>query len=157
MDIRKYFLENQIKITESDSGWHADHGIALIYPRASHQMLGWAEKEINFIIPQKYKEFLLKSNGAFYKEWSFYGVPMSRFKTGMFGDSLECLDITLANQNWKSEFNLPDTALTMIGGIEGYQENTGIFLDAEGNYFLVNSCRTEELKEFNDLLKIMTA
>jgi hypothetical protein len=157
MDIKLHFKGKGIKITDSDSGWHSDYGVALVYPAAIPEMIKWAEAQIQAEIPVLYKEFLLMSNGAFYKNWSLYGIPPSRFRTGMFGETLECLDITLANPGWKSEFNLSKADWLMIGAIKGFEENTGIFLDAEGTVFLANTTEVREAKDFTGLIESMTA
>lgn len=156
MDIKLHLKEKGIKITDSDSGWHTNHGIALVYPAATAEMVQWAEEQIQAKIPRLYKDFLFKSNGAFFKNWSFYGIPLSRFKTGLLGDKLECLDITLANPGWKSEFHLSKANWLMVGAIEGFEENTGIFLDTTARIFLTNSSESKEVKDFAGLIENMT-
>jgi len=92
--------------------------------------------------------FLKESNGLYYKDLILFGVSPSLFRgDGINRSQLGPMCITRANKEWRYEYKAPSES-TMVGYLEDWDENTGIFMIEDGVTYTIN---TEDKKKFESL------
>jgi hypothetical protein len=153
-DIASLFKERKLPTTIKFEGWHADSGVALLFPPASIEMLTWAKKRVTQSVPSVYEEFLKSINGLFYRELSLFGVSPSLFKSNLLNrDLTEPWCITQAGADWHAEYPKADSTWLMFGSIEGRNENTGLFIDSSGDTYKIDSKKARNSGKFWELLE----
>jgi hypothetical protein len=107
-------------------------------------------KLTNKTIPDFYCEFLLSINGCFIYNLSLYGLTPSIYTKGTLDrSSLQCLDLTTANNNWINEYNVSQDLFYFGGRVYSPSENIGYFVEQN---LTIKSIRKngKEIQEWSD-------
>lgn len=126
------------------NGWHVDSGTAAIFEPATDEMIAWASNEIGIPFPAALISLLKSTNGCFFKIAALFGIPPSMFEgRGLSRIQLQPLAITTANKDWRKEYNAPVESI-MVGSLQGWSENTGIFMLPTGACITIDSSGMSE-------------
>ena len=144
MSIIEEFESNGIECNLGASNWHVDHGTAAIYPPATDEMIEWACLEAKAEFPPALVSLLKSTNGCFFKKLTLFGIPVSLFEgKGLSRGLLQPQSITTANRAWRVNYKAPNEAV-MVGSIQGWSGNTGLFMLPSGQCVKINSSGISE-------------
>jgi hypothetical protein len=107
----------------------------------------WLTKFKEKKIPECYRQFLLATNGAFVFGLSLYGLAPSMQKTPHLLDrsSLQCHDLSLANQDWIKDYRTDLNAFYFGSRAFSYRENLG--------YFIFGNLKIKALRQNGEIYK----
>ena len=149
MNIPEIFEKNSIVTNLNAVEWHRDSGMAAVYPPLALEDFDFLDSQLNHPLPDMFKEFLLQTNGLFYKKLSLYGLPVQN--SNMLDRSrLRPHSVVTANQAWRLKYNMSNDLL-MIGSKSGWSENTGVFLSMSNVLTCANSQGVISLESFEHL------
>lgn len=132
--------------------WHVNNATAAIYDPVTDDMIKWAENEIQKDFPVELKSILKSTNGLFLKKLNIFGIPPSLFMgKGLNRLQLEPLSIIEANKFWYINYTLLENTI-MVGAVEGWSENTGLFMQQDGLIIKVTNEGVSEPFELTDKL-----
>lgn len=152
MSIVEEFKSNGIECNVNAEGWHVNEGTAAIYEPCTDEMIYWASTEACVEFPPTLVSLLKTTNGCYFRKLTIFGIPPSLFEgKGISRTQLQPQAITTANQAWRVNYDAP-TESVMVGSIQGWSENTGIFMLPSGQCVKVNSSGSSEPFNLSDSL-----
>lgn len=144
MNILEEFESNEIECNLGANDWHIDQGTAAVYEPATDEMISWASNEAKADFPSALVTLLKSTNGCFFKKLTIFGIPPSLFRSKRLSRThLQPHAITTANQSWRVKYDAPSEAV-MVGTVQGWSENTAIFMLPSGQCIKINSSGASE-------------
>lgn len=117
----------------------------------------WLVKRRSYETPIDYLRFLAAMNGCFAYGMSLYGFAPSMESEPALLDrsSLQCHDLTTANETWLAEYNLLKPAFVFGSRHYTYTENVGFFMDEYGpiHSILKSGREIGHWRSFTDFLR----
>jgi hypothetical protein len=111
----------------------------------------------SYEVPIEYRRFLACANGCFAYGMSLYGFAPSMESGSPHLDrtTLQCLDLTRANDTWSKEFLLPQTLFHFGSRDYSHTEDVGYFMEESGSIraFLKSGRELEGWSDFSRFLQ----
>jgi hypothetical protein len=120
--------------------WKGPEAYAVrIFPAAKKSWFGKYSRSRGLKFPVAYKSILSSVNGIDAFGLSLYGIPPSMVKDPplLNRSTLQCLDISLANRNWKRAFPGQEARFHFGGRHYDSTQNSGYFWDPGGEIIAV--------------------
>src|SRR5262245_7505743 len=137
-----------------DSRVAPEYFLFRLYPPAPSE---WLVRRRSYEVPIEYLQFLACANGCFAYGMSLYGFApsMESGSPHLSRTTLQCLDLTLANDDWRREFRLSQALFHFGSRHYSHTENVGYFMEESGGIhaFLKSGRKLEGWGDFTRFLQ----
>jgi hypothetical protein len=128
-------IDGQGEISIGPQPWIAPRAFAIrIFPPAEPSWFQRYRQLHGILVPTVLEPLLCSANGWHFFGFSAYGMAPSMLSTppGLDRSRVQCLDLSLANQDWKTEFDAPADSFHFGSRSISKTEIGGFFLLPDG-------------------------